>query len=465
MKKIAVIGGGLSGLSTAYIITRLAEEANKDVEVTIIEADRRLGGKIRSDIVDKYVCEYGPSGFLDNKPDTITLVDDLDLRGKIVKSNPEAKKRYIYSENILHKLPEKPGEFFKSKLLTTKGKLRILKEPFTKPADPDIDETIFSFGERHLGEEAAAKLIDSMAAGIFAGKADELSLKACFPVMADLEKLGNGSLIKAMIKRMKAAKKARQKGAVAAAARTEPGGNLLTFDHGMETLVDTLAGRFHHQIEHVAVTGIERTSNFQVHKADGTATEADAVVLAIPAYAAANIARDLIKDAAEAMDEIPYVPISVITLGYDQNGFDANVDGFGFLTPSAERRKILGTLWTSSTFDGQAPSDHISLRTMVGGARNPELAYLDDTELTRLVQDELLQIMGLTAEPEFTKIFRHDKAIPQYTVGHLERVSRVDENVEKIPGLYVTGNAFKGVGVNDCIANANIVAKRIVEEL
>lgn len=460
--KIVVIGGGISGLATAYAIKKEAQKAKKKIELTILEADDRVGGKIKTDRVKGYICEYGPNGFLSNRPETLSLIRELDINSKLLESNPAAKKRYIFSNKKLHKIPDSPPAFVKSffspGLLSLKGKLSVLKEPFAKLRKENTDETMLEFAVRHIGKEAAEKLIDSMAAGIFGGRADRLSIGACLPVMVGLEKLGNGSLVRAMLKRMKQAKKNKEMSRKTKAS-------LMSFNGGMEILTRSLSPHLDEDIQqNNKVISIDKQNNtFKVFTSGGKEIEADIVVLAVPAYAAAEITKSLENKMSQAMEQIPYAPMAVATFGYPKNKIQHKLDGFGFLVPSIEKRKILGTLWTSSIFNNQAPKSRVSLRTMIGGARNPELTRKEDAEIIKLVISELKIIMDIDTEPEFINLIRHEKAIPQYTLGHLDRLVTIGSSLKKIKGLFVTGNAYRGVGVNDCVVNSLEITKRVVE--
>lgn len=464
MKRIVVIGGGISGLATAFAIKEEAKRAKKKVELTILESDNRVGGKIRTNNINGYICEYGPNGFIGNRPETLSLIDKLNLTAKLLESNPLAKKRYIFLNKRLRKIPDSPPDVIKavfgSELLSFGGKLSILKEPFTKPPANAIDETMLEFAQRHIGREAAEKFIDSMAAGIFGGKADQLSIKACLPIMVELEKLGNGSLVRAMFKRMKQAK--QKKG-----TQPKAKASLMSFDGGMENLTKTLSLHFNENIKknHEVVAVDKQNNHFKIFANNQEDIEADYVILATPAYAAAKITKNIDPKIAEAISKIPYAPMVVVNFGYRKDKIGHDLSGFGFLTPSLEQRKILGSLWSSSIFDKQAPASHVSLRTMVGGSRNPELVSKSDEEIIEMVVEELREIMDIRTKPEFINIFRHKKAIPQYITGHLHILKILEDRLKKITGLLVTGNAYKGVGVNDCVANSSRTANDLARLL
>jgi oxygen-dependent protoporphyrinogen oxidase len=459
MENVVVLGGGISGLATAYAIQEIAKEEGRVVELTLIEKENRLGGKIQSFKKKGFLCEGGPSGFLDSKPETLKLAGDVGL--KTLPSKAASKKRFIYIDGKLRRVPEGPGAFIKSDILSIRGKLRILMEPFTKPSHEN-DETIAGFGRRHLGSEAEERLVSSMVVGIFAGNSEELSLKSCFPVMADLESEGGGSLFRAMIKRMKAAKKAK-KGKIITAS---PTGSLTSFEDGMTGIVDGLKEALDAKIltgKNVTEVKIRRGGGYDVFIEDAkTPLSADALVLALPAYAAAEIIGGLDKRFTAAL-EIPYAPASVVCLGYRDEDLPHSLDGFGFLIPKIEDRGILGCRWDSSTFEGRAPTGHVLVEVILGGTIKPDLAALDRDSVLKLVKEELKEILGIEKEPVFVKVIRHEKAIPQYLVGHSKVIDKLDSVLKDFPGLFFSGNAFKGIGINDCTKNAHIVGRAVIE--
>jgi oxygen-dependent protoporphyrinogen oxidase len=457
MVDVVVLGGGISGLATSYAIQEMAKKEGIHFNLTLIEKENRLGGKIASIRDNGFLCEAGPAGFLDNKPETLNLSEKVGLQ--TLHSNEAAKKRFIFTGGKLRLVPEGPRAFLKSDILSLKGKLRVLKEPFTKISRED-DETIASFGRRHLGTEAQEKLISAMVVGIFAGNSEELSLKSCFPVMKELEKEGNGSLIKAMFKRMKKAKKDSK-------VKATPSGNLTSYEDGMQSLIDSIEK----QIEGRILTGktVEKVQKknqggYEVFlKGETTPMKADVLILALPAYSASDVLMKLDKGFSLVLDRIPYAPASIVCLGFNKNDVPHNLDGFGFLIPKKEGRQILGCRWDSSTFDYRASGGKVLLWSILGGAFNPDQALLEDVSLERLVKEELRDILGIEKEPVFTKIFRHEKAIPQYTVGHNDKLEEMDDLIKGYPGLFVTGNAYKGVGINDCTRNASIIAETVIE--
>lgn len=448
--RLVIAGGGISGLSLAYAL----RERAPSLEVKVLEANDRTGGKIWTDRAEGFLCESGVNGFLDNKPGTLELARGLSLAP--LRSSDSARRRFVFSQGALHQLPESPPAFLRSGLLSPAGKLRIFLEPFIARGKGG-DESLAEFARRRLGREALEKLIDPMASGIYAGDPENLSLRSCFPRIDELEQT-YGSLIRAMLK-------LRKKTGRASAG---PGGVLTSFQGGMQVLTDALAEALGGAVTTGSrVASVDRAGEgFFLYLSDGFKVEADAVVLASPAHQSAKILRDLDPQASRALEEIPYPAVSVVCTGYREEKIDKKaIEGFGFLVPAREGRRILGTLFDSSIFPGRAPEGYALLRTMVGGARASETAMLPDGRLLDTVLSEVSSITGIGAEPDFFRIYRHAEAIPQYTPGHGERLGRLQDALSRHRGLYVTGNALRGIGVNDCIDNSLKLARRIAEEV
>ena len=451
--KISIVGAGISGLATAQAVLN----RKPDAEITIFEADQRIGGKVWTETSpDGYLCEGGVNGFLDKIPRTLELCSETGLSP--LPADVSAQKRYVYSRGELHKLPEKPPEFLKSRLLSVRGRLRVIYETVAGGTN-NPDETLAEFGTRRLGSEAFDKLIDPMASGVFAGDATRLSLKSCFPRIHEVE-TEYGSLIRGLIKlQIKAKREGKKK-----TPGPGPGGRLTSFDKGMSALTDSLAEQLGSRIRIASpVTDINRSGNrYLLQLGSGEEVESNALILAAPAYAQAGMLKSLDPALSTLLDEIPYPALSVVCFGYRKQRVGQVLDGFGFLVPSKEQRAVLGTIVDSNVFPGRAPEDSILLRSMVGGARTPEYALLPDEKLISRVRSDLQDILGLGAEPDFIRIFRHEKAIPQYVIGHAARLEAIEDRMQHHPGLVLTGNAFKGVSLNDCVVNAHKTAQSLI---
>lgn len=451
--RVAIIGGGITGLAAAEW---LRHDHNTD-DVVVIEASSRAGGKIRTEIDGGHVVEWGPQGFLDNAPDTLELVDGIGLGAALVAAADAAADRFILRGGVLRPVPMSPPSFVTSKLLPLSGRLRVFLEPFGRRR-PDGDETVFDFAARRIGRQAAEILVDSMVTGIFAGDSTQLSLAATFPKMAAMES-EHGSLTKALIARRRAARRSGR----AAAGPSGPGGTLHTLAEGMEQLPRRLAERLGERLLlDSPVMAMERVAGgYRVETPSGTVT-AQRVLVATPATAAAELLAGLAPEAAAPLRAIPTVPIAVVMASYaGGDAFGAPIDGFGFLVPRSENAGILGTLYCHSIFPGQAPEARIFLRTMVGGAREPDLAGLDDDALLATVRGAHRRIFGCDPDPDRVWFARWPEGISQYTVGHLERVAAI-EAAAQAAGVEVAGSPYRGVSVNDCIRQARSVARRLM---
>ena len=462
MKKVVIIGGGISGLATAWLLRDKCRAAGKELEITLLEKEQQPGGKIRSIKADGYTCEWGPNGFLDSKPQTLDLCKSIGVENNLLRSNDNARKRFIFSGGELHQLPDGGPAFLRSRLISWPGKLRLALEPtpFISSAPIGVDETLAAFGRRRLGKEALDKLIAPMVSGIFAGDPETMSLESCFPRIAELER-EYGGLIRAMIMLAKKKKRDQAAGKVVSSA-AGPGGVLTSFRDGIQYLSDALTASLGGIIRSgVTVSEVEKGGDsvpYRVKCSDGTEYEADLAIVASPAFAAAEMLMKLDGGIAGILQQIPYASMTVICFGYSRERIKRSLDGFGYLIPKKEGCNTLGTLWDSSMFEDRAPEGKVLLRSMMGGACFPEYVKLSDEEIVTRVRRDLAVAMGIDVAPEFTRIFRHPQAIPQYTVGHGARLKALEDSLKAHPGLILTGNSYRGIGLNDCVAAAERAA-------
>jgi len=466
MKQAIIIGGGISGLATAWLLREKARAAGVEINVTLLEKESRLGGKIWSIKADGYLCEWGPNGFLDSKPQTLELCRGLKADGQLLRSNDNARKRFIFSGGVLNRLPENGPSFLKSSLISWPGKLRLAMEPFIPQYRGDGDETLAAFGRRRLGEEALNKLIAPMVSGIFAGDPETMSLKSCFPRIAELE-AEYGGLVKAMI-RLAKKKKAEIAAGKAVASAAGPAGVLTSFRDGIQTLTDILARELGPAVvrsgEGVVKVAKGESVPWRVVTERGEYA-ADAVILATPAYASADFLDGIDSGISGVLRQIPYSTMTVACFGYEKERISYDLNGFGYLVPKQEKLSTLGTLWDSSIFENRAPEGKVLLRSMLGGACFPQYIKLSDAEVEKRVRDDLQRTMGITAPPSFIRIFRHEQAIPQYTVGHGKRLEALANMLKSHPGLVLTGNSYRGIGLNDCVASAHVAAEAALNRI
>ena len=462
--RVVVIGAGISGLSTAYRIQGALAAEGEPAELTVLEAGPSLGGTVGSAGDDGWVAEGGPNGFLDSKPATVDLVRDLGLEGKMIRADDASKIRYLFVDGKLVALPSSPPAFLTTPLLPFGAKLRVLLEPF-KGKGP-ADESLADFGRRRLGPKMVQRMLDPFVSGVHAGDVERLSVTSAFPSIKALE-MEHGGLFRGMFAKAREKKK-RGDTKKAAGGPAGPGGSLHSMDKGMGQLIAGIAEAIDGEVRTGApVKSVHERpgGGFQVRLDSGETLDCDAVVSSAPAHAARRFLATVDEDLGAALGEIPYAAVSVVATGFKRERLDHPLHGFGFLVPSGEGRDVLGVLWSSSIYPGhRAPEGHVLLRTMVGGARRPDLAALPDDQLVAKVRAEHQATMGITwDEPEFLRIFRWEKAIPQYVVGHGTRVRRVEAAESRHPGLFVTGNALRGIGLNDCTADAVRTARLVAE--
>jgi oxygen-dependent protoporphyrinogen oxidase len=466
MNRIVIVGGGIAGLSIAHAIR--AQEPG--CEVLVLERGTQPGGNVRTEVIDGYTCEYGPDGFLDNAPATLKLVSEVGLDERICPSRDAARRRFIFLNGRLREVPTSPLAFLTTGLLSVRGKLRVAGEPFAK-ARPHDDETIRAFAARRIGREAADVLIDSMVSGIFAGDAAELSLRACFPRMWEME-TEYGGLFKALL----ALRKRRKAGDPVGS----PAGRLTSFKSGMEELIRGVAASLGPQVVRTStsVFALRRGRGFRPYRpgthsgyslltSDGT-IEGDAIIFAGPSAAAADMVRPFDAPLAGLLSGIMTAPLVVVCLGYDESALAADrgpLNGFGFLVPRKEGVRSLGALWETTIYPNRAPAGKALLRVMIGGARDREAVELDDHSLVQTVRADLERTMGLRIVPEFVHVIRHTRGIPQYTIGHVDRLERIETLLATHPGLFLAGNSYRGVAINSCVTEAPAIAARALEYL
>ncbi|MFK5881489.1 MAG: protoporphyrinogen oxidase [Sulfurospirillum sp.] len=442
--KIAIVGGGISGLATAFYIKKNRPE----VKITLFEKKESLGGKMMTKKVDGFLFEEGSNGFLSNKPDTINLVKESGSEELLMRSSDNARVRFIYKD-ALHQLPESAGAFLKTPLLSTLGKLRVAGEIFIPAKKDDSDETLQSFGYRRVGKEMTDAFLDPMVAGIFASAPDKISVNSAFPAVVKLEK-EYGGLFKGMMK-----KKKKDAG---------PGGVLMSFKGGVSSFIDSLANSLDIEIKtDVSIENLSKNADkYLLHIEDKT-QEFDMVVLSTPAFESAKILKDIDAKLSEMLDDIEYSPISVVGLGYSELSHE--LQGFGLLTTSSAKKDVLGVLWDSSIFEDRAPKGKKALRIMVGGQRSPALALKNEEELRDIAIKGVKETMGIDELPDISYIKKWERGIPNYAVGHLEKMDRLFERLKEHKGLYLSSNAYFGVGLNDCVGNSKKVAKIIADEI
>jgi protoporphyrinogen/coproporphyrinogen III oxidase len=453
-RRIVVVGGGIAGLTTAE---RLVAAGNNDV--TLLDADTRAGGVIRSERRDGFLCEAGPQALLSGRPDTKALVTAAGLDSRVIWSRDVTRRRFVFVRGALRALPTSPPALLKTDLLGGVAKLRLAREPFVAKGDPTQDESVLAFFERRFGAEAARHIGAPAVIGIYAGDAANLSVKHALPRLYELEQR-HGSVLR---------------GAMASRGRGDGPPRSFSFPEGLEELPRALAAGLGDRRVVARVVAIERasttttSSGYRVVCEAGPTVEADVVVVTTPAPVTAALVASLAPAAAAALRAVPFAPLAVTALGFRSgatgpaSGPDLGMDlaAYGFVVARGEGVSLLGCQYESSIFEGRAPAGAVLLRALQGGTFEPRLVEETDDALAARAVADLRRVAGLRAEPDFVAVWRHPAAIPQYDLGHGARVRALDDELRRLPGLHVIGQATSGVGLNDGIAAAAGIARTI----
>ena len=493
--RIAIVGGGMAGLGAARVLED-ARAADPAVDWHLYEDESRFGGKVHTVRRDGFVVEGGPDSAIIEKHWPITMARRLGIGDRFEDSNEGIRKSFVFTRGRLHELPEgiilmvptRMMPFALSSLMSWPGKVRmgmdlVLPRGGAARAGGDGDESLGDFVRRRLGKEALARIAEPIVAGIHAGDPEQMSVRATFPMFLEMEQK-HRSLILAMLKR----RTARQK---AAAAGGRPGGGagaprhaggphsyFYSFKGGLQELSDAIVAslppeRLHggSAVKSMAPCGAgcgtsgAGSGAYALQLADGSRVVADAVVLATPAWASGDLLRTVAPLPAAGLSSIEYVSTATASLAFRRDQVAHDLTGFGFVVPRAENRPVMATTWSSSKFPGRAPEGHVLLRSFLGRAGIEAAAQLDDAEMTKVVRAELREVMGISAEPEFAQIFRWPRGMPQYRVGHVDLVNRIEAGVAKVPGIELAGGAYHGIGIGDCLREGAAAAERALEHV
>lgn len=472
-RTVVIVGGGISGLATAFSLHEKAAQAGLPIRCTVLESDTSWGGKIVTHRVGEIVTEAGPDSFLSQKQAGLDLCMKLGLADQLINTNETAKKACVLYAGRLHDLPEgllsfvpkQVGLFFRSGLLTWTGLARMGLEIAVPPGPSRGDESLAAFLRRRFGPQAFERVLEPLMAGIYAGDAEHMSLRATFPRLFELEQR-HGSVVRGMM----AAKKAASPASAGHPRRTM----FVSLKNGLGDLVTALTQQLTKQ-------GVElrlgcrvdalRVRSHQLGRwmydlvlGDGSALSAESVILATPAYVSAELLRPLTPIAGGLLEMIPYASTATIAMAFPRAATNA-VDGFGFIVPRIERRDLIAATWTSLKWRHRAPADQLLVRCYVGGVGREDILQLDDDVLTSKIREELAAICDIKVEPRYVEVNRWWKAMPQYTLGHLDRLAQLDAAVSRYPGLVLTGAGYRGVGIPDCIRDGALAAERVVQDL
>ena len=453
--KAVVVGGGIAGLAAA----RRLEALLPDAAVALVEREPRLGGKLLTERVDGFVIEGAPDSFLSRKERGVGLCEELGLADELVGRRPENEHSFVRRGGVLHPLPAGLTGLIptslqavaESALLSAEGKERIAAEVDLPPMPAGDDESVASFVTRRLGREAYEWLVEPLVTGIYGGDGEQLSLQATFPDLRALE-LEHGSLVRGLL------------------AQSRPNAKyppFVTLRSGMDTLVTALVGRLSRTTRLTGRPALaigKQSGGYVVKLNGGEVLDADGVVVAVPAFAAAELLSELDPDLAATHAEIPYASSVLVTLGYMGQDAVHSLAGYGYVIPRAESSDVLACTWTSSKWEGRAPGAHVLIRVYAGRFGDRGLTTESDEDLVALAREEMRRL-GIDARPMLVRVHRWPRGMPQYVLGHTERLERIDAALARHPGLALAGAAYRGVGIPDCIHSGEEAARSLARSL
>jgi len=465
MQRLLVVGGGISGLAAAWSARAAASERDLPLEILVCERAGDVGGKARTVDARPWRVETGPTGFLDNEPVLDSLVAASGLE-KLAADGAAARRFLVLGERLREIRPH-PLKFATSGILSPLGLARLACEPWIAPRTDAqqagaADESVWDFARRRLGRQAADRLIAPMVLGVFAGDAKRLSLRSAFPRMAELER-DHGGLFRAL--------RALRRTGKSRGGPAGPGATLTSFQDGLQSFARALAARGEFDVRTgAAIARIDAAGGggprFRARIAgDGESLPIDALVVATEPWAAATMLEPVVPEGARELARIACPPVAVVALGYGAEALARVPRGFGALIPRSEPFRILGVLWDTHLFGGRSAEGTLLVRTMLGGATDPEIGGLGDEELARLARTDVARLFGLRDAPTFEHVTLWPRAIPQYELGHAERIATIARALERRPGLHLAGNATDGVAFGKAAALGWRRGREAVEEL
>jgi oxygen-dependent protoporphyrinogen oxidase len=467
MRPVVVIGGGIAGLSAAYYLAQRSAAAGLPLDLSILEAAPGWGGKITTIRADGFVIEGGPDTFLATKPWGLALCRELGLEERLHGTNPAQKNTYVLHRDRLTQLPDGltmmiPTRFaplLRTPLLSLLDKARLGLDFVLPPQPLDGDESLGAFVTRRLGRAAYERLIEPLMSGIYAGDGDQLSLQATFPYLRDLE-LKHGGLVKGALATRRRMARQGQKSLGSRSA-------FLTPTTGLAEIVESLTANLRAAGVHLrAATPVRQVTlaagSYSVELAHEQAIQAEAVILATPAYVAGDLLASLDASLAADLQGIPYTSTATISLAYPQSAIPRPLDGYGYIIPRRAGRPALACTWTSTKFPHRAPPGFALLRVFAGRAGDESRIPWDEAGLLSLAREELRLTLGITAEPVLRRVFRWERAMPQYNLGHPQRLARLEAGLSGWPGLALAGNGYRGIGLPDCIHSGELAAEKVI---
>ena len=475
-KRAIVIGGGITGLTASYRLTREAEKRGIPLHVTLLEASDRLGGVIHTTHRAGFLIEHGPDAFISTKPWAKALCEELGIADECIGTNSTMRRSFVAQKGRLHPVPEgfymmAPGAlrpFLKSPIFSWRGKLRMGLEPFI-PRGGDADESVADFVRRRLGTEAFERMAQPMIGGIYTSDAENLSLKATFPRFLEMER-AHGSIIKALFAQKRQAKAAR--------GTSGPRYSLfLSFAAGMQTLVDKLqqahltgargpvprehSPKAYLRLNTRAETLQQRKSGtgWRVSLVNGEILEAELLCVALPAPQAGPLCENVSLPLAKKLQAIPYASSATVNFAFRREAVTHPLNGMGFVVPAAEGLSLIGCSFSSVKFENRAPAEHVLLRAFVRKEHESS-----ESGLTEMALRDIANLLGIKKEPIFSLVSQHTQAMAQYLVGHQERISEIETLAKGLPGFALAGNAYHGIGIPDCIHSGEQAALALLCE-
>jgi protoporphyrinogen/coproporphyrinogen III oxidase len=460
MNRIAIIGGGISGLSAAFELEQ-RRRAGAHVEYVLYEASSRLGGVLRTEHIDGCVVEAGPDSFVTEKPWAADFCRALGIGDQLIGSNDADRKTYILTRGHLVEMPDGLMFMVPTKILPTgfsplfswKTKLRMMQELYHPPRTVDHDESVAAFVERHYGAEMVDRLADPLLSGVYGGEAANLSVRAVLPRFAEMERT-HGSLGRAMLAARGKMKSGR-----------DPAPPLFTsFKNGMQSLVETAAAQLTPAclLTNATVQAIQAQAGGWTVSAGLQSDQFDRVIVALPARGAAEILQNTYPQLANELAAIRYSSSITVGLGYDREVRESLPPGFGFLVPRSEGKRLLAATFVHNKFPHRAPEDRALLRCFFAGSNAENVWSVSDDQIVGIVRQELRQILSLEREPVFARVYKWKAAMAQYGVGHLERLEHIERLRQQLPGLALAGNGYRGIGVPDCVRSGREAAKQVL---
>jgi len=459
MKRIAIVGGGISGLAAAFALEG-RRQAGESLEFVLYEAGPRFGGVLSTEQIDGCLVEAGPDSFLTDKPWAADLCSRLGMEDQLIGSNDGDRRTYIVvkgrlvpmPDGLMFMVPTQLAPAMLTSLFSAATKFRMMREWRSLPRQSAADESVASLVERHYGAEMVDRLADPLLSGVYGGEASQLSVRAVLPRFVEMESK-YGSLGRGMLAARKKLKNPQSRPPI-----------FTSLKRGMQQLSEALVAALRPEtlLANTPVSAVQRQDRGWVVSAGYASDHFDSVIVATPAHAAVPLLEITCNDLAAELKSISYSSSMTVALGFDKEVRSCLPPGFGFLVPRREGKRMLAATFVHNKFPHRAPEDRALLRCFLGGSRDEQVLQLTHDEVLSIVREELRQIIGLKAEPLFTRVYRWKSAMAQYTVGHLDRLQRIENLLKEWPGLALAGNAYRGIGVPDCVRSGEMAVQQVL---